>query len=269
MNSLLHLVSLFKNVLQDQLFPVMHEALGPLSERQEQFVRALALLGLDRFVAVRHGRGRRGYDRAGIARAFLAKAVYNLPTTRALLDRLECDVVLRRLCGWESAAQVPDETIFSRAFADFARREFAQKVHAALIQSTQSERLVGHILRDSTAIEAREKPAPKPQPSEPAPRRLHRKSGTATRPEQMTRLDRQCSGSMTLEEMLAELPQDCARLQGRQPRKEVFLGRLQTPSGRGRWPDPDQLRIDLGLAERYAGSCPVSSDERAAGDQPL
>src|SRR5438045_1686503 len=51
MNSLLHLVSLFKNVLQDQLFPVMHEALGPLSERQEQFVRALALLGLDRFVA--------------------------------------------------------------------------------------------------------------------------------------------------------------------------------------------------------------------------
>jgi len=211
MNSLLHLVSLFKNVLQDQLFPVMHEALGPLSERQEQFVRALALLGLDRFVAVRHGRGRRGYDRAGIARAFLAKAVYNLPTTRALLDRLECDVVLRRLCGWESAAQVPDETIFSRAFADFARREFAQKVHAALIQSTQSERLVGHILRDSTAIEAREKPAPKPQPSEPAPRRLHRKSGTATRPEQMTRLDRQCSGSMTLEEMLAELPQDCDR----------------------------------------------------------
>ena len=59
MNSLLHLVSLFKNVLQDQLFPVMHEALGPLSERQEQFVRALALLGLDRFVAVRHGRGTR------------------------------------------------------------------------------------------------------------------------------------------------------------------------------------------------------------------
>src|SRR2546423_10645982 len=33
------------------------------AEGQEQLVRALVLLGMDRFVAVRHGRGRRGYDR--------------------------------------------------------------------------------------------------------------------------------------------------------------------------------------------------------------
>jgi hypothetical protein len=133
-----------------------------------------------------------------------------LPHTRALRDRLAHDLTLRRLCGWEKASQLPDESVFSRAFAEFARGEFAQRVHAALIRRTQSQRLVGHILRDATAIEGREKPAPKPpEPAVAKPRRLHRKSGTAKRPEQMTRIERQCSGSMTLEEMLGELPRAC------------------------------------------------------------
>jgi Transposase DDE domain len=118
------------------------------------------------------------------------------------------DAVLRRLCGWEKAAEIPDETVFSRAFAQFARSKFAQQVHAAVIQRTQSQRLVGHIIRDSSAIEVREKPAPKPEPA-PAARRLHRKAGTAKRPEQMTRLERQCSGTLTLQEMWAELPRNC------------------------------------------------------------
>lgn len=210
MNSLHEILAAFGNILQNQLFPLLQEELGPLSERHQDFVRALALLQMDGFITVRHGRGRPPHDRASIARAFLAKAVFNLPHTRALLDRLAHDITLRRLCGWESASQVPDESVFSRAFAEFARSGFAERVHAALICRTQSQRLVGHILRDATAIAAREKPAPKPQePKAPGPRRLHRKSGTAKRPEQRTRIERQCSGSMTLEEMLAELPRDC------------------------------------------------------------
>ena len=43
--------------------------------------------------------GRPPKDRAAMARALVAKAVYDLPTTRMLLDRLDTDVVLRRLCG--------------------------------------------------------------------------------------------------------------------------------------------------------------------------
>jgi hypothetical protein len=156
----------------------------------------------------RRGRGRPAHDRANIARAFLAKAIFNLPNTRALLDRLAHDAALRRLCGWERAAEVPDETVFSRAFSEFTASEFGQRVHAALIERTQGQRLVGHILRDATAIGAREKPAPKPAPVTRA-RRLHRKAGTAKRPEQMTRIERQASGTMTLAEMIAELPRDC------------------------------------------------------------
>jgi hypothetical protein len=209
MNSLLDLFGTFGQILQDQLFPRLQEELGEMSGQHEQFVRALALLQLDGFVAVRHGRGRPAHDRAKIARAFLAKAIFHISDTRALLNRLAHDTILRRLCGWEKVAQIPDETVFSRSFAEFARSEFAQRAHAALIQRTQKERLVGHILRDATAIEVREKPGPKPKPAAPAKRRLHRKAGAAKHPEQMTRLERQCSGTMTVAEMLDELPRNC------------------------------------------------------------
>ena len=209
MNSLLNVFSAFGQILQNQLFPVLQEELGPLGERHRDFVRALALLGMDGFVVVRHGRGRPAHDRALIARAFLAKAVFNFPNTRALLDRLAHDAALRRLCGWETASEVPDETIFSRAFQELAQSEFAQRVHAGVIQRTQSARLVGHILRDATAIEVREKAEPKPKAAVATPRRRHRKSGTTTNPEQMTRVERQCSGSMSLADMLGELPRAC------------------------------------------------------------
>ena len=211
MDSLQDFFAAFGKIFQGQLFPVLVEELGPLSRHPEDLVRALALLRLESFVAVQHGPGRPPHDRACIARAFLAKAVFGLPHTRALLDRLACDPTLRRLCGWEKVAQVPDESVFSRAFAELAASEFAQRVHHALIRRTQSPRLVGHILRDASAIEAPEKPAPKPAAPAARARRLHRKSGTAKRPEQMTRIERQLSGSMTVEEMVAELPRDCNR----------------------------------------------------------
>jgi hypothetical protein len=48
------------------------------------------------------GMGRPARPRRAIARAFAAKAVFNLNITKQLLDRLAVDVVMRRLCGWES-----------------------------------------------------------------------------------------------------------------------------------------------------------------------
>jgi len=200
----------FGNILQGQLFPVLEAELGALSDLQQQLVRTLALLQLDAFVEVRCGRGRPAHDRSAIARAFVAKAVFNLQTTRALLDRLRADVVLRRLCGWETAAAVPDESVFSRAFAEFAEGQWAQRVHAVLIERTQGERLIGHISRDATAIAVPEKPQPKPKTATSGPEPRYRKGRKQARPvEQMTRLERQCSGSLTLEQMLRELPRAC------------------------------------------------------------
>ena len=225
MNSLQQLATIFGNILQQQLFPALEQELGPMSERMEEFVRALALVGLDGFVTVRHGRGRRPHDRSNIARAFLAKAIFNLPHTRALLERLAHDEVLRCLCGWESAGDVPDETVFSRAFAEFAKSEFPQRVQQALVRRTRAQRLVGHILRDSTAIPVSEKPTEKKAARPPA-RRLHRKAGTAKSPEQMGPSERQWKGKMTLPEMLAELPTACDKgcKPNAQGRKEIWVG---------------------------------------------
>ena len=77
--------------------------------------------------------GRPPQDRTPIARAFVAKMVYNKPTTRALLDRLKTDIALRRICGWERRNDVPDEWTFSRAFAEFSTGQLPERVHEAFI----------------------------------------------------------------------------------------------------------------------------------------
>ena len=86
----------------------------------------------------------------------MAKAVYNLGRTRDLLDRLGNDEQLRLICGWKRGESLPHESTFSRAFGEFAEMELAQFVHEALVRETQGDRLIGHIARDATAIEARE-----------------------------------------------------------------------------------------------------------------
>ena len=209
MNSLLQFLGQFGNILQNQLFPLLREELGPMSNLHQKLVATLAMLEMDGFVSVQHGRGRPAHSRTAIARAFVAKAVFGFPHTRALLDRLQIDSVMRRVCGWEQATAVPDETIFSRAFAELARSEMPQRVQTALIARTQADRLVGHISRDSAAIEVREKPAPKAKVSSPAPRYRRGRKGKPKPPEKMTRLERQCDGSQTLPQIIAELPRVC------------------------------------------------------------
>jgi hypothetical protein len=62
----------------------------------------------------------------------VAKAVLNLPTTRMLIERVEADKTLRRLCGWSRLSEVPSESTFSRAFAEFAESELPSRVPAIL-----------------------------------------------------------------------------------------------------------------------------------------
>ena len=117
----------------------------------------LAARPLETLSARRARTGRPAKDRAAMASAFIAKAILNLPTTRDLLDRLRVDQALRQFCGWRSACALPHESKFSRVFAEFAASQLPQQLHAAVIQATQADRLIGHIARDSTAIPARER----------------------------------------------------------------------------------------------------------------
>ena len=54
-----------------------------------------------------------------LARAFLAKSIYNMATTEILIERLNSDLSLRRLCGYERQNQLPSQSTFSRAFKEF------------------------------------------------------------------------------------------------------------------------------------------------------
>ena len=194
--------------IQGSLFPWLREEVGELTLQHERIVLILDTLGLETHVAApAGGRGRPPEDRRAIARAFVAKAVLNLPTTAALLDRLEVDARLRRICGWERRRQVPSEATFSRAFATFAAAGLPDTIHAALVRNGFADRLVGHVARDATAIEGREKPPP---PAAKPPRRDQPgrpKKGEAAGRKRSDRLQRQ--PGLDLRAMLADLPTGC------------------------------------------------------------
>ena len=193
---------------QRELFPGLEETLGPLGERYQRLVRVLALVRVEERLPYQRGwRGRPLEDRAALARAFLAKAVLEIATTRGLVERLRNEATLRRLCGWEKAGSVPSEATFSRAFGEFAEGDLPGRLHEALLERTLESHLAGHVSKDSTAIAGREKPAPKAAPAAKPKRRVGRPPKGEQRPKELSRLQRQ--GSMTLEEMLEELPKAC------------------------------------------------------------
>ena len=214
----------FDQVLQTRLFSILEEEMGELDAKARQLVAILEMIPLARFVPASRGWiGRPCKDRLAIACAFVAKAVYGFSLTRQLLERLHHDEQLRRICGWETERQVPHESTFSRAFAGFADMELPQFVHEALIVATHQDRLVGHIARDSTAIEARERfpetgarTAARPtetraarKPGAPkGPHKRYPGGKPAYRPPEDTRLHRQ--REMKLPEMVAELPTHCS-----------------------------------------------------------
>jgi Transposase DDE domain/Transposase domain (DUF772) len=217
----------FTQVLQSQLFPILEEETGKLDEKARQLVAVLEMIPLARFVPASRGWiGRPCKDRLAIASAFVAKAVYGFSLTRQLLERLHQDAQLRRICGWETARQVPHESTFSRAFTGFAEMELPQFVHEALIAATQKDRLVGHVARDSTAIEARERFPETPAQAAGAPaesgaarrrggpkgkrgsHKRHKGGKPPCPPNPDSRLHRQ--RRMKLAEMLAELPRHCS-----------------------------------------------------------
>ena len=194
--------------IQESLFPWLTEELGPLTDMHRKLIAILEVSRIHGFVQSWAGLpGRPPRDRAALARAFIAKAVMQIPTTAMLIERLRADKQLRRLCGWETSGQVPSEATFSRAFAEFARSELPSRVHEALIKRTHEDRIVGHISRDATAIEAREKPVSVSAPEKPKRKRGRPKKGEVVAKEPR-RLERQ--GTMSLAEMLADLPTHCS-----------------------------------------------------------
>lgn len=219
MGQLTDTLSKYWEKIQGSLFPWVEEELDPLTEKQQQLVSILEVVRIEDFLPCYYGcEGRPQKTRSAIARSFVVKMVYNLDTTTFLIDRLKSDKSLRRICGWESLSELPSEATFSRAFAEFAQTGLPQRAHEALILKTLKNEVALHNSRDSTAIVARERPQTKTkdkatQNSEDPDRELEpkkkgrpKKGQERTKPEP-TRIERQ--KTMTLEEMLADLPTAC------------------------------------------------------------
>jgi hypothetical protein len=126
-----------------------------------------------------------------------------------LLHALRTTATLRTLCGFATRCAVPSASTFSRAFAEFARGGLATVVHDALVQEHLSMALIGHISRDATAIQGRERPVKKvKQPK--APRKKGRPAkGVHQEPREPKRLAVQQQQSA--QDAIALLPTVCDR----------------------------------------------------------
>src|SRR4051794_21643265 len=246
--SLKEILSTYWLRIQGELLPWLDDAMdGPLTAHHRQFVSVLGLARIETFLPSWYELvGRPPAERAALARSFIAKAVFNLPTTRLLIDMLSADKTLRRLCGWQRAGEVPSESTFSRAFAEFADGALPSRLHDALVEETHADRLVGHIARDSTAIEAREKPVTSAEPKPPA--QPKRKRGRPCKGEERPvepprRIERQLG--MTLPAMLKD--PSSAEFAGDRPGLWAFL------LWRCRWPGHQSASGRIG--KRCCGRC--------------
>jgi hypothetical protein len=200
-------------VIQYDLIPELKDEVGCLTPKLEKLIHILEWVRIEELVGdTWSGVGRPPHDRSALANAFVAKTVLGLSTTVALLERLQIDRALRRLCGFPMWKRLPTEATFSRAFAEFAQNRLAERVHEALIREHLGNALIGHISRDGAAIEAREKPSKKTgkagKPAQKVAKRGRPKAGEIREPK-VTRIGRQLT--QTLPAMLDELPKACDR----------------------------------------------------------
>ena len=165
--------------METYLFPMLEEEIGELSAKMREFLRIVEVVRPSRFITrtLRWcGFGRPMKDREKMLRAFFLKAVYDLPTTKVLIENLKANPSLRRLCGWEYQGAVPSGATFSRAFKVFAEERVLDAIHEVIVKENYTEKLVGHASIDSTAIIGREKACRKNTPKIKLKKKRGRKS---------------------------------------------------------------------------------------------
>jgi len=186
-----------------------------MTAKLKQAVSLLEFVRVEKFVRSPYSQmfGRREHDRRKIARAYVLKSFFDVPTTKGLREMLVSQPALREICGWELARDVPSEATFSRAFDEFARADLGGNAHLSLVKSHVGNSLVMHVSRDSTAVSARERPAARKQAPQDNPtpkyRRGRPKKGEVRPEPEPKRLDVQLGQSAV--EAFADLPRDCGR----------------------------------------------------------
>lgn len=193
-------ISRYWKTIQASIFPGFENEVGVQTTKHGEIMVALDTLELETFIFQPnsfHFRGRPAHSRVCFARAFVAKAILNLASTRALIDRLRCDRVLYRICDFDPRKKLPCEATFSNAFSELASCGILDRIHAHILKTMLATDLVLHISRDATDVQVREK-VPKVRKELKGKRKTKKLKGKHRRVyKQLT---------MSLEEMIADLP---------------------------------------------------------------
>jgi len=134
---------------------------GYLTNKHKQLIQLLDLIDLHKIFPRRLWDslfGRPITNRHAFVKAFIARIIFNLQTTDALIERLKVDSALRSICGFDCRAnKLPSASSFSRAFAELSHLNIADKIHEYMIKEHCSEELYEYSAIDASAISVSEK----------------------------------------------------------------------------------------------------------------
>lgn len=122
--------------MQRQLFPCLEECcVFPLTEQEKRLVKILELVKVENHIhSNRQWMGRPPAERKAIARCFVAKAVFPYPYTCNLLHELKAKPNLRLICGFARQSDIASESIFPKAFAEFAKSNLATLANDTMVK---------------------------------------------------------------------------------------------------------------------------------------
>jgi len=210
--------------LENCLFPNLKEQLGTLSTKEEKLIKILDFAQIEKNVTVVTITNT-PKDREEIARAMIAKSVYNIQTTRDLIDRLHSDRVLRVLCGWRYKIDIPSEAKFSRVFKELSELKIADKTHQRFVQEYLSDIIFMYNASDATKIPLREKPIKVEKEEKPKNKVGRPKKGEKREPIKPKILELQ-KDMKTTQDMLSLVSSSCGVgiKQNSKGNREVWIG---------------------------------------------
>ena len=212
--------------LENSLFPSLKRELQleELSNKEQKLIKILDFAAIEKNITVVSITNTPKH-REEIARAFIAKSVYNMQTTRDLIDRLKNDRTLRVLCGWRYKSDIPSESKFSRVFKELSALKIAQKTHEQFVKEYLSDTLFFYNASDATKIPLREKPLKAEEEEKPKLKRGRPKKSETREPIKPTILNQQ-KDMQTVGEMLSLVSKECGVgiKQNSKGNREVWIG---------------------------------------------
>ena len=212
--------------LENSLFPALKEKLrlDELSNKEQKLIKILDFAQIEKNITV-VSITNTPKDREEIARAFIAKSVYNFQTTRELIDRLNCDRTLRVLCGWRYKSDIPSESKFSRVFKELSELKIAQKTHEEFVKEYLRDTIFFYNAIDATKIPLRQKPV-KVEKEKFKPKKRGRPKKGETREPKKPKILEQQHQMQSVEEKLTLVSTDCGVgiKQNSKGNREVWIG---------------------------------------------